>query len=50
VGSRLVAFEPGNAVPNQGVVFAQEVKALIGGLADTQIADGDSALDKESLG
>jgi len=46
----LVAFKAGDAVPNQGVVFAEEVKALIGGVAGVQIADGDSAIDKESLG
>ena len=37
-------------MPDQSVVFAEEVKALIGGVADAQIGDGDSAVDKESLG
>jgi hypothetical protein len=46
----LVAFKAGDAVPNQSVVFAEEVKALIGGVADAQIADRDSAIDKEPLG
>jgi hypothetical protein len=37
-------------VPDQSVVFAEEVKALIRGIADAQIVNGHSALDKEILG
>jgi hypothetical protein len=37
-------------VPDQSVLFAEEVKALILGIADAQIADGRPALDKEFLG
>ena len=50
VCSCFVAFEAGNAVPDQSVVFAEKVKALIRWIADAQIADGHLALDKEVFG
>ena len=46
----MVAFEAGNAVADQSVVFAEEVKALIRWIADAQIADRHLALDKEVFG
>ena len=46
----MVAFEAGNAMADQSVVFAEEVKALIRWIADAQIGDGHLALAKEVFG
>jgi hypothetical protein len=50
VCSCFVAFEAGNAVPDQSVVFAEEVKALIRCIADAQIVNGHFASAKEVFG